>query len=653
MKRLFVLFLFIAIVYFSYADNIKSQIRKAGNASRYPNATYVTIFDSTSVDVMSSGLSYVNTRLLHKVLRSKGAIELRSIVLDYDPLSAFIEFTKVKVWKSNGDVKELSLKDVLDYPAYAHMIYWGARQKMIEIGRLEPGDAVEIEFKRKGYTYALLSNDEDKYIPPMKGHFYDIVNFYSEVPVLMKYYSITLPTEKNLKYKIFNASDIKSKKLVENGNDIFKFERERFFPIAAEPFMVAISDVSPKVVMSTAPNWESKSMWFYKVNEDYKSFETFPELDNLVRDIIKNAKTEYDSIAMLTHWVADNIRYCGVSMGKGEGYTLHNAKMNFHDRCGVCKDKAGMLIAMLRSAGFKSYPAMTMAGSRIEDIPADQFNHCVTLVKVKSGKFKILDPTWVPFVRELWSSAEQQQNYLPGIPGGADLQITPISKPQNHYINIDVRSKLERDGRLNGSVRMMAEGQSDSGFRRYLVSNLKSDWYNIIKQMIYKVDKKVVIDSISFGDPYDYSVPFGMYMSFSIPDYAIMGERELIIKSFASRLFLDKFYHLRIGNYNMERNYSFRDRCSRMITINEQIELPERCNLKFSPASDIIDSKIAKFDGGYKLEENTLKLQFNVSFSKREYLKDDWLLFKEVVNAQNLFINNPVILEYSKLNEND
>ena len=113
-------------------------------------------------------------------------------------------------------------------------------------------------------------------------------------------------------------------------------------------------------------------------------------------------------------------------MGEGEGFTLHTGEMTFNDRCGVCKDKAGMLITMLRAAGFESYPAMTMAGSRIDYIPADQFNHCVTVVKRNDGNYQLLDPTWVPFLRELWSSAEQQQQYLMGVPEGADLGTTPL-----------------------------------------------------------------------------------------------------------------------------------------------------------------------------------------------------------------------------------
>ena len=165
-----------------------------------------------------------------------------------------------------------------------------------------------------------------------------------------------------------------------------------------------------------------------------------------------------EKIAVLTHWVADNIRYSGISMGKGEGFTLHNTKMNYTDRCGVCKDIAGTLISFLRMAGFEAYPAMTMAGSRVESIPADHFNHCVAVVKLSNGTYMPLDPTWVPFCRELWSSAEQQQNYLPGVPEGSDLCITPVSAPENHYVRIKADNRLDADGTLRGTFTLTAEG---------------------------------------------------------------------------------------------------------------------------------------------------------------------------------------------------
>lgn len=117
--------------------------------------------------------------------------------------------------------------------------------------------------------------------------------------------------------------------------------------------------------------------------------------------------------------------------------------MNYTDRCGVCKDIAGTLVSFLRMAGFEAYPAMTMAGSRVESIPADHFNHCVAVVKLADGTYMPLDPTWVPFCRELWSSAEQQQNYLPGVPEGSDLCLTPVSAPENHYVRIKADNRLD------------------------------------------------------------------------------------------------------------------------------------------------------------------------------------------------------------------
>jgi len=275
--------------------------------------------------------------------------------------------------------------------------------------------------------------------------------------------------------------------VLKDSNKIFTFSKSNILPIKREPGMVAYSDVAPKLLLSTSPDWKAKSLWFYGVNEDYGSFETTPEIDKKVAEILINAKNEMDSISLLTHWAADEIRYSGISMGPGEGYTLHNGEMNFTDRCGVCKDKAGMLITMLRAAGFESYPAMTMAGSRIDYIPADQFNHSVTIVKLSNGKYKLLDPTWVPFLRELWSSAEQQQNYLMGLPEGADLMITPISAPVNHFFKIYGNSEIHTDGTLVGEFLLTAEGQSDASIRRMFTSGYRTEWdKNLEKEFIKK-----------------------------------------------------------------------------------------------------------------------------------------------------------------------
>ena len=166
------------------AQDLPALIEKAGDKEDYPDAHRLVVFDSIKVDVEESGLSHVHTHRLYKILDNNGAKNTRVIQYRYDPLSAHVEIRKVKIHRKNGDVITLGPDKVLDYPAPARMIYWGARKKMMEVGRLEPGDAVEVFLYKKGFTYALLQgDDDDKYIPPMRGHYYDIVRFYGPNPI--------------------------------------------------------------------------------------------------------------------------------------------------------------------------------------------------------------------------------------------------------------------------------------------------------------------------------------------------------------------------------------------------------------------------------------------------------------------------------------
>jgi hypothetical protein len=450
--KLYFLF-FILLSGSSFAqDKIKDLIDDTEKNGKYKGSDVLTIFDSTFVDVQETGLSYFYIHQLYKVLTPKGAKKMSVLKYPYEPQSAHLEIREVKIYRKNGRQEILKEKDIYDYSAPGGLILWGAREQMAEVGRLEVGDAVEIRVFKKGYTYALLAEeaaDEEKFIPPMRGHYYDIVPFWSNQHVLNKTYQTSVFNDKNLQYEFYHG-EVQVKVRVQGEKTLYTFTKEDIEPFKREPNMLSLYDVAPKLILSTAPDWQSKSRWFYGVNEDFGSFEWTDEIKAKVDEVLKGATDELDSVSRLTHWVADEIRYFGLTMGDGEGFTLHKADMTFKDRCGVCKDKAGMLICMLRAAGFESYAAMTMAGSRIDPIAADHFNHCVTAVKLSDGKMHMLDPTWVPFVRELWSSREQQQNYLIGTKTGMGLRETPISDAGAHYVKVTCNSEIVNDHHNHG-----------------------------------------------------------------------------------------------------------------------------------------------------------------------------------------------------------
>ena len=616
------------------------EAEAAGQA--YQNADCVVLLDSTSVSVEPTGQGSFAVCRAVRVQTPKGALANRVIKYDYDPLTAFAEFKYVTVYRADGTVENLDVSRALDYVAPARAIYWGARQIMIEVGALKPGDIVEYEIAKKGFTYALLASegeDDSRFIPPMRGQFYDIVPFWCADPTVRKVYMVSFPMEKDVQFQFYQGECTSSMRF-EDGRKVYKFAASDVMPFTREPNMVDLYDAAPKLMMSTTPNWVDKSLWFNKVNEDYGSFEAYAPAQKKVDELIKGKKTDMEKIAVLTHWVADNIRYSGITMGKGEGYTLHNTKMNYTDRCGVCKDIAGTLISFLRMAGFEAYPAMTMAGSRVESIPADHFNHCVAVVKLSDGTYMPLDPTWVPFTRELWSSAEQQQNYLPGVPEGSDLCLTPLSAPENHYFRIKAENTIDENGTLKGTLTVSAEGQSDRGIRSIFTTGFQSEWRNNMERQLLNVSPKARLVSVNYGrNPKDYqAAPISITFRYEIPDYAVVGDGVMLFRPIAmNNVYNNVRSYLRINTSVEERQYGFKDGCSRLVELDETIRIPDGYTMVTEPKADEIQGSGADFSGSLSQEGNEVVLHNTLALKKRVYEPADWDSFRNAVNAHKAY----------------
>ena len=314
--------------------------------------------------------------------------------------------------------------------------------------------------------------------------------------------------------------------------------------------------------------------------------------------------------------------------------------MNYTDRCGVCKDIAGTLISFLRMAGFEAYPAMTMAGSRVESIPADHFNHCVAVVKLSDGTYMPLDPTWVPFCRELWSSAEQQQNYLPGVPEGSDLCLTPVSAPENHYVRIKAENAIDEKGNLTGTFTITAEGQSDSNIRRIFTTGFQSEWRNTMERQLLNISPKARLVSVDYGkNPKDYqAAPIKITFRYEIPAYALVGDGVMFFRPLVmNNLYNSVRSYLRINTSLEERQYGFKDGCSRLVELDETIRVPEGYSMVSEARNDSMEGSGADFNGTLSCDGSEIVLHNTLALKKRVYEASDWASFRDAVNAHKAY----------------
>jgi len=529
-------------------EELWRMIKEAGDSSDYPASDVLYIFDRVDVTVEKTGLAHYRRHRLIKVLTNKGALKEGVMRFDYDPSSNLIEIESIRIFRKDGSIDTVGTGSIKDIYAPAHMIYWGARMKLVQLPRLFDGDAIEIKTYKKGFEIAYLfddranllfsgcgdgesarkSSEEERYIPPMKGHFYDVVLFQGTNPVKEKRYTLHIPLDMHIQFKVYNGPIFSSQRF-----DSMMFHYEWWLgdvpPVRKEPHMPALSDLVPKLVLATVPSWEAKSKWFASIHDTI--FDDNEAIREKVKEITRGLRSDLDKVKALQHWAAQEIRYSGISMGKGEGYTIHPGKMIFHDRCGVCKDKAGMLITLLRSAGFEAYPALTMAGARVEDIPADQFNHCVVAWRHKDGTYTMLDPTWVPYSTELWSSAEQEQYYVIGTPWGEGLKKTPYSPPENHIVKITSNVRVNPDGSMSGRLRLTATNYMDQRLRRYFGTHRKDDMRSFLELCLSNISPWVEVKGFRVADPLDFENQFFVEVEYEVRDFAIAGENTLDFSS--------------------------------------------------------------------------------------------------------------------------
>lgn len=557
--------------------------RSAGlNLAHFRDQPAAVLHRSTSVAVQRNGLSKRSEFVAVRVLDLAGAKSHSVLRFDYDPATSEVDIDWLRILKTDGSVVHVDPASAIDVPAFKHWIYWPFRVKLISPPDLVPGDIVVWATTSSGFQIAYLTAPEDRFVPPQAGEFYDVMVFGGELPILEQTYTLEMPPDMQIQYQVANGEVTSSTRLRDSGT-VYRFHKTDIPAYPAEDRALSLSDSAAKVVLATLRSWKEKSKWFYLANEP--SFAFTPQIQQLARRLVDGKKTDSERITALNRWVAHSIRYSGLSMGDGEGYTLHPGTMTLHDRCGVCKDKAGMLVTLMRAAGYQdTYAALTMAGARVEEVPADQFNHSVAAWRRPGGGFLLLDPTWAPLSRSNWSKAEASQHYVVGTPRGEELSITPSSRPEDNLLEIHIDSRIKNEGPASTAVQITGTGYMETALRRWFGFKPQDEWHNQVERLVLTTAPGALLERLSVTSKSieDLDSKFLFSFTFSGGPHAIgHAEQQAILRPHSFSLFLDEpriAENLVKGDVR-QRKRGLRFRCAKEIRYTESIRLPARMDL--------------------------------------------------------------------------
>jgi hypothetical protein len=623
---------------------VVDHVAAAGTADDHDGADYVVAYESSTNRVNGLGVCTTREVIVYKALTPAGCRALAVRTWWYEPWSRTIRIEEAAVIR-DGERIPFDVSGALDLPAPQSSIYWNAHILMLQTPRLNVGDGLEIRLYRKGYSYALLADDggtssvgegDGKYVPPMPGEYFDIVLFQESVPVVERRYELLLPADKRIHAETYNGPLYSSTGYTADTTRYAWWAKD----VPARPSEyrgAAASDISPKVVLATVESWEAKSRWFFDVNRD--QFDVTPGIKTKVDEILDDAGvaggTEEQQAEALVHWVAQNIRYSGQTMGEGEGFMLHPGSMIFEQRSGVCKDIAGMLITMMRAAGMDSYGAMTMAGSRIEEVPADQFNHCVTALRTEDGAFVMYDPTWVPYMNDIWSKNETEQQYLIGTPEGEYLSTIPYSPPGESPLRVRHDATLGADGSLEGTIRFETAGAMDGRLRNLVGWRRREDVHRDIAVLISPIGDAIEELTFEHPDRDDFETDMWLEVRYRVRDAALRVGDALELRSPATAVVLNDGWLFRAGirDWPEERETDLLLWFTQLVDIEERIRLPRGATVVDAPEADPVDATYGAFEASSRLDGRTLVVRSTAEVRRRQIPPGGYAGFRDAMQA--------------------
>jgi len=298
-----------------------------------------------------------------------------------------------------------------------------------------------------------------------------------------------------------------------------------------EPKMPSLHTVVQRLLVSTIPNWETISRWYWELSEDHINAVT-PEMKSKVAELTEGVSDRTEKINRIFRFVSQQIRYMGITTETtAPGYEPHDASLTFGNRYGVCRDKAALLVAMLRLADLPAYPVLINAGPRKDEaVPQPYFNHAIVAVGNEDGTYTLMDPT-DENTSKLLPAYLNFMSFLVAHPDGEHLRTSPVVPASENMLTIQTTGSLSDDGLLKLVSRIDFNGINDNAYRGMLTKMKQEERRRFFEGSLKRsiAGAKLTNLSITPADMQDTTQKLSAIMEYEAPDYPIVGDNHTLL----------------------------------------------------------------------------------------------------------------------------
>ena len=461
--------------------------------------------DEETVVFDTEGRAVRSRYFLYKILTQKGAEGWGAISSSWEPWHVERPSMRARVITADNAVHLLDEKTITDAPAEETQdnVFSDRRVLRAPLPAVAPGSLVEEELTSKESAPLFGAGSVERFY------------FGASVPVQHTHLALDAPSALSLRYEVDLLPDLKSQRNEAEGRVRLTFD---YGPMDALDDVEAElpSDVPayPSVTFSTGDSWRQIAETYGKVVDKQIAG---ADLKSLVSKLTAGKAPRDAKAATILQYLNREVRYTGVEFGEA-ALMPHSLSETLARKYGDCKDKASLLVAMLRAANIPAYVALLNAGSREDITPGlpgmGMFDHAIVYV-----------PGNVPGDADLWIDATDEYARLGEIPiadqdrfalivrsGGDSLVRIPATSPQDNALIEKREIFLAENGPAKIVETSLPHGSIESSYRRAYADKqnkaAKDELANYVKSQ-YLAEK---LDRMDRSDPTDLSRQFELVL---------------------------------------------------------------------------------------------------------------------------------------------
>jgi len=359
-----------------YGSVDAKTLYEAASAVAAPDGVNVTEFcDSETFTFDDAGRLVHSGHFIYKVVTQKGAEEWDSLAVGWEPWHEARPMIRARVITPDFLVHTLDPKTITEEPARGgdYKTYSDGKRLHAPLPAIAPGAVVEEEY--------VETETEPPVVPGRVGR---AIFGSQNVPVAHSLAVFDYPSSLSLHTSPVLLPGVQPSRTEHNGRVTLRFEIGPLDPIEAlEPNLPPDVVRVPMIEFSTGASWQQLAAAYGKIVD---SFAGSSAVQAVVDPLVAGKKTAAEKEGAIVDYLDREVRYTGIEFAES-AIVPHDPAETLAKKYGDCKDKATLLVTMLRAAGVPAYVALLNAGSRL-DVPADLpgmglFDHAIVYVPGK------------------------------------------------------------------------------------------------------------------------------------------------------------------------------------------------------------------------------------------------------------------------------